>query len=413
VATGGASKPARPRLVSGGLVRVFLAGLGGMSSFSLLLPVMPLYATAAGAGEIGAGSTTAALLLATVAAELVTPRLVNRFGNRLVYGIGLLLLGLPVLVLTVWAHLGTIIAVSAVRGLGFGIVVVQGSALVAGMVPASRRGEGLGVYGVAIGVPGVLVLPFGVFLLGQVGFPPVLVAGAVVAMVGLVGVAGLPSRGSAATPPPRSLPGRGPAGGAAGGPAAQPAGIGAALRTPDLIRPAAVFGTAAMAAGVIVTFLPMAVAGTSAYLGALGLFVQASTAVVARLWAGRYGDRHDPAKLVIPALLTAAAGVLALVLLASPVAVVVGMALFGAGFGVSQNASLVLMFNRVSSSRYGTVSAMWNLAFDGGMGLGAISFGVLAARAGFPVAFAVLGAVLLLAVVPALRDRHDRRDLGH
>jgi predicted MFS family arabinose efflux permease len=240
-----------------------------------------------------------------------------------------------------------------------------------------------------------------------VGFPPVLIAGAVIALIGLVGTAGLPGRGRPVAPPAPVPPGGAGQPGGAAGPVARPAGIRAALRTPALMRPAAVFGTVAMAAGVIVTFLPLAVSGASANLGALGLLVHAATTVLARWWAGRYGDRHDPARLVIPALLAAAAGVFALVLVANPVAVLVGMALFGAGFGASQNASLVLMFNRVSRSRYGTVSAVWNLAFDAGMGLGAIAFGVLAAQTGFPPGFAVLGAVLLLALIPALRDTRD------
>jgi predicted MFS family arabinose efflux permease len=356
-----------------------------MTGFFLLLPVVPLYATSAGAGQIGAGVTTAALLLSTICAELATPRLVPRFGDRLVFGAGLVLMGAPALALVVSAHLAVIVAVSVVRGLGFGIVVVLGNALVATMVPASRRGEGLGVFGIVIGVPGVLALPSGVFLVGEVGYPPVLVAGGVAALAGLVTVSGMPGPVPAAT---------------------GPVGMLAALRDPGLLRPSLMFGAAAMAAGVIVTFLPLAVTGASAGLAALGLLLQTGTATVTRWWAGRYGDRHDPARLVVPGVLACAAGVFALVLITSPVAVLAGMVLFGAGFGVSQNASLVVMFNRVPSARYGTVSALWNLAFDAGMGLGAVGFGVLVARTGYPVAFAVLAAVVLVALVGALRDRH-------
>ncbi|WP_373463958.1 hypothetical protein [Streptomyces canus] len=98
-------------------------------------------------------------------------------------------------------------------------------------------------------------------------------------------------------------------------------------------------------------------------------------------------------------LLTAATG--------APVAVVAGSALFGAGFGIAQNATLTLMYARVSASSYGTVSALWNLAYDGGMGVGAAGFGVLAGVTGYPWAFAATAALMLIALVPALRDlRH-------
>jgi predicted MFS family arabinose efflux permease len=81
------------------------------------------------------------------------------------------------------------------------------------------------------------------------------------------------------------------------------------------------------------------------------------------------------------------------------------MMLFGAGFGVTQNASLALLFQRVSTSGYGMVSALWNLAYDAGLGVGAAGFGVLAAQTGYPTAFALTAALVLVAIAPTWRDR--------
>ena len=86
--------PARPRLVTPALLLRFATMLGASVSFYLLLSVVPLYArTAAGGGA--AGLATAALMAATVAGELVTPRLAARFGYRLTLAAGLILLGAP------------------------------------------------------------------------------------------------------------------------------------------------------------------------------------------------------------------------------------------------------------------------------------------------------------------------------
>jgi predicted MFS family arabinose efflux permease len=111
---------------------------------------------------------------------------------------------------------------------------------------------------------------------------------------------------------------------------------------------------------------------------------------------------------VVPGVLVAGVGMLCLVLTASSAAVVIGMVLFGAGFGVSQNASLALMFERVRPSGYSTVSALWNLAYDAGLGAGATGFGVLAAGTGYPMAFGLTAAVMLAALVPAWRDRDQK-----
>jgi predicted MFS family arabinose efflux permease len=88
------------------------------------------------------------------------------------------------------------------------------------------------------------------------------------------------------------------------------------------------------------------------------------------------------------------------------------MLLFGAGFGVTQNASLALMFDRVSPSGYDAASALWSLAYDGGLGLGAAGFGVLVMWTGYPAAFAVTAVLMLSTVTVAPRQKIWPRSLG-
>jgi predicted MFS family arabinose efflux permease len=373
----------RPRLVSRALLLLFFAAFGAMTCFYLLLSVVPLYASSAGAGELGAGLTTGALLHATVATELAAPALLARLGYRVVLGAGLLLLGVPALALAGSVSLAAILAVCVVRGVGLAIVVVAGSSLVATLVPRERRGEGLGLYGVVVGVPAVVALPLGVWLAQRVGFPAVFVAGTVAALAGLVAVP--------------ALPGRDPG-------TAQPVGVLAGLRMPGQVRPALVFLVTAMGAGVVVTFVPL-VTQASGKLAALALLAHATATMGARWWSGRSGDRHGHAGVLVLGVVAAAAGMLALIFTRSPVAVVTGTVLLGLGFGVAQNASLALMFERVSAAGYDMVSALWNLAYDAGMGLGAAGFGVIAGRTGFAAAFGLTAVLMLAALAPLWRDR--------
>jgi predicted MFS family arabinose efflux permease len=87
--------------------------------------------------------------------------------------------------------------------------------------------------------------------------------------------------------------------------------------------------------------------------------------------------------------------------------VIGGMVLFGAGFGIVQNVSLAMMLERVATSEYSTVNAVWSIAYDSGWGLGAAAFGAAAAHTGFPVGFALTGALMLTALAPARRDRKE------
>ncbi|MET9880102.1 MFS transporter [Actinacidiphila glaucinigra] len=376
-----ASASARPPLVTRQLLLRFATVIGASASFFLLLSVVPLYAQRSG-GD--AGLATGALMLATVGGELATPRLVARYGYRTALAAGLVLLGAPALVLTAGDGMVWIVAMCLLRGLGFALTVVAGGALTAALIPAERRGEGLALAGIVSGVPSLVALPSGVWLAAHVGFTPVCVAGGVVALAAVLVVPGLPGRERSA---------------------GRDAGVVAGLRDGALARPTAVFATTALGAGIIVTFLPVAVPASLSALVTVALFAQPATSTVARWFAGRYGDRHGPARLVLPGLLASAAGLLLTASTGSPVAVLAGVTLFGAGFGVAQNATLTLMYSRVPESGYGTVSALWNVAYDGGMGVGAVAFGVTAAHTGYPAAFALTAAAMLVALAPALRDR--------
>jgi MFS family permease len=368
--------------------------VGATLSFFLLLSVVPAYAAERGGGG-AAGLATGSLMLATVLGELVTPRLVGRFGYRLTLIAGLFLLGAPALVLTVSGHVAWIVAVCFVRGLGFALAIVAGGALTASLIPDERRGEGLALVGVVSGVPSLVALPLGLWLAGRVGYGPVAVAGGLAALAATVFVLGLPDRADQAD---RS---------------GQPLGVVRGLRTGALLRPVVVFAATATAAGILVTFLPLAVPSASAGVVAAALFVQTATSTLTRWLAGRHGDRHGSARFVLPGLLLSASGVLVIAPTTNPIAVITGTALFGAGFGITQNATLALMYTRVSAASYGTVSALWNLAYDGGMGVGAAGFGITAGLTGYPWAFALTALLMLVTVAPALRDRRITAPSAH
>src|ERR1044072_1962940 len=166
------------------LLMTMAAAAGGLLGFYLLFATMPLYAASGGAGESGVGLTTGAMMLSTVLLELAVPWLLSRYGYRAVLALGLVLLGLPSLLLPLSAGLPLILAVALLRGGGLGILVVAGTALAAELVPTERRGEGLGLYGVAVGVPSVIGLPLGLWAAGVLGFTPVLVVGGLIPLAG-------------------------------------------------------------------------------------------------------------------------------------------------------------------------------------------------------------------------------------
>jgi MFS family permease len=163
---------------------------------------------------------------------------------------------------------------------------------------------------------------------------------------------------------------------------------------------------------VVVAFLPLA-GGASGRSAAAGLFAQAVTAALGRWWGGRLGDRHGHASLLVPGLLLSVAG-MALIAVAGLTSAgawlpITAMAIFGTGFGITQNATFAMMIDRVPASGYGAASALWNLAYDAGYGAGPAVLGLLAARAGYGAAFAATVVIMLGAVRPSWRERRASR----
>jgi len=368
------------RLVSLPLALTFLAEFTSLTSFFLLLSALPMLAAAAGGSSSGAGLITGSLLLGTVTAEAGAAIGIRRFGYRTMLAAGAVLLGAPALALLPREPQAVMMGVSFVRGLGFGLCGVTTGALTATLLPPGRHGEGLGLLGIVSGVPAVVALPSGVWLAGHHSAAAAAAVAAAAGLLPLTTVRWLPSRGRSLSTPPAARTRRTP---------------GATLRLP------LIFAACTVAAGVLDSFLPLA-KGVSSNLSSAVLLVSAITATLSRWQAGRYGDRYGHARLLVPALLVAALGMAAMIGLASPVLIFASMVLFGAGFGVIENATFALLIERLPEAK---ASTLWNFAYDAGYGAGPAVFGLFAARTGYPAAFALTG-ILVLAVLPAaVRER--------
>ena len=366
-------------------MRLRMVSIVGCSiSFYLPLAVVPAYTQPEGSVD-DAGLATGALLVATVTFELLTPRIAGLLGLRWTLAAGLFLLGAPALLLLTTATPNTIIVISLLRGVGFALAVVAGGALTAALLPEVRRGEGLAVVGLAGGLSSLVALPVGLWVSARWGFAPVFMVTAAAALLPIITVPGLTGRHDARADMVRH--------------------IWLDLRNPLIVRPAALFATTTTACGVLVTFLPMAMTSDAPWAAPIALFFQPAAATAARLWSGRRGDRVGHEQLLVSGALAAATGMAMVGATDSTTIVVAGSATFGAGYGVMQNATLAMMCARVPSSGFGTVSAIWNAAYDVGMAIGAIGVGLLVPLIGFRAAFLLTAALMLPALAFARRER--------
>ncbi|MBA2616979.1 MAG: MFS transporter [Rubrobacter sp.] len=379
----------RGSLMSGPVVLLVLATFATFLGFQLLLSVVPLYAAASGGGSSGAGLATAAFMLSTVLTQVTMPRLLGRFGYRRVLVAGLLSLGLPASLYSFAGGMSGILAVTLARGIGFGIVTVVFVALVVELTPPERRGEALGLFGVAITLPTIFCNPLGLWLVDTSGYTLVFLLGGLSPLLALFAVASIHTDSFSRTDEGE-------------------ASFLQGLRRGPLLRLFLIFAAATSAAGVMVTFLPLALPDAGLYSPAAALLVFGLASTLSRLWAGRFGDRKDPHLLLAPGLLASALGTAALP--QGGPTTLGGALLFGVGLGLLQNSTFMLTMNRVADDERGLGSTLWNVSFDAGTGAGALFFGFLVGVSGFAPAFYLSAVVLLLALVlVAVDSRHHKR----
>jgi predicted MFS family arabinose efflux permease len=350
----------------------------GFASYCLTLASLPTYAVLGGAPEATAGLVTAVFLLVTVLLQGTLPALTARFGAPRVLVAGLLAMGLPSPLYAVDDGLGWLCGLSAVRGAGFAVLTVLGSTLAAQVAPVARRGESIGIYGLAIAVPNLVAVPAGVALV-LAGNADVMAWLAASPLLGILMVPVLA----------RAVAGR--ADGDAAG-----SGRGAALAA---LLPSVVLFAVTMAGGGLVTFLPIERPDGSTATIALLLF--GVTGALSRWRAGLLADRVGGRLLMPVSVGVAAAGMVlvALGLGTSDAVLLLGAAVTGAGYGATQNLTLLAAFTRAGEAGTTSASAVWNAAFDSGTAAGAALLGLLAAGVGLPATF-VLSAVLLALVLP-------------
>jgi len=377
----------------------------GFTGYSALLPVAPLWAVSGGANEAGAGFVNGMLMLATILTQPFVPTLLRRFGYGRVLAAGLLFLNGPALLHLVSHDLVWILGLSAVRGLGFGILTVTGSAAVANLVAPARHGAAIGAYGASVAVPQLLLLPAGPWLAEAIGFWVVFA----LATVPLLAIGAAPRLAHALREEKAE---RSPA------QHADPSTSTAATRDEGRVRylasalipPMVILLGVTLAGGALITFTPQM--SSSAAATTAGLTLLTATAALSRWRLGALADRYGAGRFLWPLILCT---VLGLALAAAAVTdsastrvtlLLLGMTFVGVAYGGLQNLTLLLSLSAVRRKDYNTASAVWNIGFDSGTGLGSVLVGSLAAGLSFPIALlAAAGASLATLPVALLRRR--------
>lgn len=378
-----------------GMLAVLVAVAAAFGAWSLLLPVVPTAVLDAGGAESLAGLSTGVFMLFTVITQIFTPWLLRKFGFRVVMVVSAFLLGGPAFGYMLGMEPGVLLTVSAIRGVGFGALSVAEAAIIAELVPLRLLGRATGTLGLFVGASQMVALPLGLGLVDVVGYNGVFAIGASVGLVALFSAVLIPT-----------IP-----------PSVEEHITPNVIRVPTwhlVLVPALALMFITTAYGAITNFLPAAMrdldAARGAALGGVMLGLLNLAAMGSRYYAGRVTDRTgQPGSVLIPFQVCAALGVFmtaVILVMGLPVwTVAFAVIFYGLGFGAAQNEALTMMFYRLPRSKASQASAIWNISFDSGTGIGSTVYGMMLVGMSFAPMFGIAAGVILVGLAVTLLDR--------
>ncbi|MBI3977000.1 MAG: MFS transporter [Chloroflexi bacterium] len=376
-ATAGATASARESIWTRNFVLICLVNLLAMGGFQTVMPTMPMYVKSLGGQESVIGLIMGIFALSALAARPWSGRWMDRVGRRGIYLLGLVA---AVPVFLAYSVVPTILWLGALRlihGLSFGIVTTGGGTIVADAVPPTRRGEGIGYYGMFTTLTSAIGPTVGIVLVNSFGFGTLFVANAAIALVAVLLAGTIHYR-----PVPAKVEGP------------PPAYFERRAFSPSAIALCGGFTTAA-----ILTFLP--VHALQRGVGNIGPYfaVYALTMLLVRPVAGRFYDERGPAVVVVPGLLIAMVAMLLVAAATNLETFLLAAVLMGLSTGAVHPTLQAMSVDGVPPERRGAANSTYFSSLDIGIGGGSILLGVVAQAFGYPVMYVVAGALAACGVV--------------
>jgi len=371
---------AKNSIFKGNFVLVFLASLLVFTAFYIMLPTLPVFLTRE--LKIDEGQTGLILAVYTLAALLIRPftgYLIDRYGRKLFYILSLLLFAIIFTGYPLAGAFAIMLIVRFAHGLVWGVATTTGSTLIVDIVPAERRGEGIGMYGLSMTIP-MAMGPFtGLQLTQNNNYTLMFLFAGTLAFAGFlltlfIKYPAVPHTGKIAFSFRNLLE---------------------STSLPVTINLLIIN----IGYGGLVSFVSLYALKTG--IGNTGVFfiVFASGIALARIYMGKIFDRHGPKMLSISGILLLAMGHILLGLNINTTAFMIAGFLLGLGSGVVFPTFQAMVNNLVPPQRRGAANSTLFSGLDLGIGLGMLITGFLAHAIGLPHTYLIYGALNLIALL--------------
>ncbi len=340
-------------------VFIWLANFFVFLGFQMTLPTIPLYVKELGGNDQMVGIivgifTFSALLLRPYAGHALENK-----GRGFVYIIGLITF---VLSMSIYGFVGSILLLVFIRiiqGAGWGFSTTAGGTIATDIIPAHKRGEGMGYFGLSGNIALALGPSLGLSLMGVISFKSFFLICAALGLIALLFSLGIGYKKVEAVEEK-----------------SQTARFDVIEKT--ALQPSILMFFITATFGGIATFLPLHAIEKNVEGIEIYFLVYAAFLMISRIFAGKIYDRKGHLYVFLPGTLMILTAMLLLAWLPNTTVLMIAAGFYGLGFGSVQPALQAWAIDKAEANRKGLANATFFSFFDLGIGMAAIIFGLLA-----------------------------------
>lgn len=282
------------------------------------------------------------------------------------------------------------------QGIGFGLATTATGAIAADIVPESRKGQGIGYYGMFMSIAMVIGPSLGLTIIQQYSFTTLFVLCAIFAVLSLM--LGIFGRVPIKTENDYKVRNQ----------------VSQNLSFRELFEPSAI--PISIAAGIFAFSYSSLSSYLSLFATEIGLksiagvffIVFGLVIILSRPFTGRWFDLYGANKVIYPALIIYIIGMILLSFTDNGFLFMLTAAIIGLGYGAIVPSFQTISVQYSPSHRRGAATATFFFFFDSGFGIGAFVNGIIQAKTSFQLMFFFSGLVIIFTIL-VYYFIHDRK----
>jgi len=350
-------------------------------AFYFLLPTLPLYLK----NSLNATPSQVGLVLAfyTIAALIIRPFVgyaIDSFGRKSIYLVSFILFSMLFMGYYFALSIALMIVFRFLHGLTWGSLSTTGSTIAVDIIPVSRRGEGISLFGLSMTIAMAIGPMIAITILGKTDYFWVFVIASSISLVGLALALGIRFPIYKPNPDNRTF---------SFSRLIEKSSIPLSL---NILIITITYGGILSFAAIYAKEIGVESSGIFFLLLSVGIGLS-------RFFSGKIFDKVGPFRIVIIGLLLLIMGFPILRLFPNSIGFHVAAVIIGLGFGIVMPTFQAMINNLVNPDRRGAANSTYFTSFDLGIGIGMIITGIISEHLGLGNAYLISSLLIALALI--------------